>query len=319
MVSEFPTIADFGGEVKFIRRYLNDKEQEWSVFNPSVMLSNEGEYWLAFRSSNYVIMSNGQPIATVEAKIRNRLFLCRLKEDWDLEESTLTEIDIRKVRSTARRGLEDPRLFWDGSNYCISTTYLEIDYQVARISKMALKSLEDPESVNFEILPSPRGQIEKNWMPIHKINEASDSDTDFIYNGYSVIKDKEWVLVDEPRSKTIKFRGGTQLLPLGDGTSICLIHQTYFRISPNSMNSVTFAPIQSMRQYTHRFVRYDSNYKIISYSDQFLFVKEGIEFASGIAPTDNGYVISFGRSDVAYYIATISREDALKTLRNTVV
>lgn len=316
---EFPTIAEFGGEAKFIRRYLNDKEQEWSIFNPSVMLSNEGEYWLAFRSSNYVIMSNGQPIATVEAKIRNRLFICRLKDNWDLDESTLTEIDIRKTRPTARRGIEDPRLFWDGSNYCISTTYLEIDYPIARVSKMSLKSLENPESVHFEILPSPRGQIEKNWMPIHKIEEASGSDTDFIYNGYSVIKDKEWILVDEPRNETIKFRGGTQLLPLGDGTSICLIHQTYFRISPLSMNSATFAPIQSMRQYTHRFVRYDSDYKIISYSDQFVFVKEGIEFASGIAPTDNGYVISFGRSDVAYYIATINREDALKTLRNTVV
>jgi hypothetical protein len=81
-------------------------------------------------------------------------------------------------------------------------------------------------------------------------------------------------------------------------------------------NPVTFSSTTKIRNYSHRFVRYNKDLKPIQCSDSFIFVKEGIEFASGIAPTKNGFVISLGRSDLAAYISTISKENLLATLKD---
>ena len=308
-------ISDFGGEVRFIRRYLSDEEKAWSVFNPSIMLSNEEEYWLAFRSSNYILISDERPALTAESKIRNRMFIARLNPDWDLEETTLKEIDIKTIRPEAKRGIEDPRLFWDGNGYCISSTYVELDQPVPRISTAKLKSLEDPEVTLFDIKYSPMNQIEKNWMPIHKTQHQSKTSVEFIYDSNSVIDSGIHRVTEDFDEDTSKFRGGTQLIPLGDGTSICLIHQTYYYRLPGT-DPTTFSPRRTSRKYKHRFVQYDKNYRIIAYSDPFVFVDEGIEFAAGIAPYKDGFVISFGRSDVSYYIATISKNNLVDSLRS---
>jgi hypothetical protein len=80
------------------------------------------------------------------------------------------------------------------------------------------------------------------------------------------------------------------------------------------MNPSTFAPYQSIRHYTHRFVKYNQNYEITHASPKFVFVDNGIEFAAGLTEKDKQYVISLGRSDIATFIATIDKQKVLDML-----
>lgn len=306
MTETYPTFEDLGGSNLLVRTSPDGEKSPWTAFNPSIMLSNEGEYWMAFRSSNYVIMSNGTPSLTTGQKIRNKLYLVRLNpEDWSFDESTLKEIDLTQLRDDIKRNVEDPRLFWDGKNYCISATFLELTVPVARVCKINLKSLISAEATSIEIYPSPKGSIEKNWMPI--------SGTElFIYKPENLVKDGKLQNINAPKISRL-FRGGTQVLPFNEKSSIGIIHELYYKIYP-VMNPITFAPYQSIRHYTHRFVKYNEKYEITHVTPKFVFIKEGIEFAAGIAEKQSTYVISFGRSDRALFIATIDKEKVFSML-----
>lgn len=317
-MADYPTITDLGGEITQVRRFIDPNNKGWSAFNPSIMRSNEGEYWLAVRSSNYAILTSGSPVLTVENKIRNKLYLVRLDQDtWQFDESTLKEVDISGLRSGIVRNIEDPRLFWDGQNYCISATFLERDCPSPRVCKVTLKSLESAEAIKLEIYPSFTGKMEKNWMPIHRVGSQKDSKVDFIYKSDFVFSSGEFLPIPAPKVAN-QFRGGTQVIPVGDGTSICLIHELYYKTYP-IMNQITFAPYQSFRHYTHRFVLFNNDFEIVKVSKSFVFAKEGIEFAAGIAEHSDNYVISFARSDLASFVVTINKKTALELLEDAYV
>lgn len=305
------SLVDLGAKVFLVRRYAVVNNSNWSAFNPSIIKDDNGDYWIAFRSSNYTFTENRITVRlTTGNRVRNRIFLAKLNKDdyWSIDETTLVEVSTKNIKPDAIRGLEDPRLFVDeDSNYCISATYLEKDSPIARIAKIKIKSLEDPVVLSLDIYPSPRNQVEKNWMPVMWTNS-------FIYDYCSAIVDGELVEHDV-NEKYKEFRGGTQVIPLGDGTGIGLIHEVYM-VTVHGANPITFASTTNIRNYSHRFVRYDKNLKPIQCSDSFIFYREGIEFASGIAETEDGYVISFGRSDLASYVATISKEKALSLLKD---
>jgi hypothetical protein len=310
-MSKTPTFEELGGTTSLIRKTVSPELSKWTAFNPSIMLSNEGEYWMAVRSSNYVLLTNGSPVLTTEAKIRNKMFLVRLKEgSWEFDEDTLKEIDITGLRSGVKRNIEDPRLFWDGTNYCISATFLEIDCPTARVCKVTLESLESAKPINLEIYPSPTGRIEKNWMPIHKVGSQKDLDLDFLYSPEVTFTKGTFKQINAPKISK-PFRGGTQIIPVDKETSIGIIHELYYK-KAGYMNSTTFAPVQSHRLYCHRFVLYSKNLEILKISPKFVFISEGIEFASGITEHKDEYVISLGRSDRATVIATISKQKVME-------
>lgn len=305
-MADYPTITELGGDVCLIRRNVDPSDRAWSAFNSSIMLSNEGEYWLAFRSSNYVIMSNGTPSLTTGQKIRNKLYLVRLNQkDWSFDEETLKEVDISRLRDDIKRNVEDPRLFWDGQNYCISATFLELTVPVARVCKITLESLESAKAHSVEIFPSPKGTIEKNWMPIMGTQS-------FIYKPDTLIKNGQIENISAPKISRL-FRGGSQIIPFDEKSSIGVIHELYYKIHP-MMNPSTFAPYQSIRHYTHRFVKYNKNYEITHISPKFVFVDNGIEFAAGLTEKEGKYVVSLGRSDIATFLATIDKEKVIDLL-----
>lgn len=270
------------------------------------MLSNEGEYWMAVRSSNYVLMSNGHASLTAEQKIRNKLYLVKLiPETWEFDDTTLKEIDTTSLRDDIKRNVEDPRLFWDGENYCITTTFVEITLPIPRICKITLDSLENAKPLSLEIFDSPTNNVEKNWMPIANTK-------DFIYKSNGIIKNGKLNEIKSPEVSNL-FRGGTQIIRIDEKSSIGLIHQLHYKIYA-AMSPSTFGALQSIRQYTHRFVKYNNNYEITHISPRFLFLGNGIEFAAGITEYKDDYVISLGRSDIATVMATISKENVFKML-----
>lgn len=311
-----PSLSDLGADAFLLRRYAAQGSDVWSAFNPSIAQDESGVYWVVFRASNYFFSREDTIGLTIGSKIRNRMFIGRLDPITMLfDETSIKEVDTKRLRSDIERGIEDARLFFDGKNWCLSATFLEHTVPVARICKIILKSLEHPEVLKIDILPAPdEKRVEKNWMPIHKVGLSSKVKTDFMYDATTTFAKGTFnKLSDDPRFTT--FRGGTQVLPLGDGTSICLIHETYTK-TIKRFSSVTFTNQRKVRKYAHRFVRLNQKYEIIQMSEQFVLVKEGIEFASGIAPYKDGFVISFGRQDVASYLATIDLGHLLLTLKD---
>jgi len=318
--SNFPTLAELGGEVIFQRRYAEPPNEDWSSFNSSIMLSNEGEYWLAFRSSNYYFLSDSGTTKFTDtsingAMITNKLFLVKLNKDtWQFEEETLKQVDTKSLKPHIKRDVEDPRLYWDGYNYCISATILEKGFRTAKVCKIVLDSLENPRVLSLSVLqPLSQSIPEKNWMPIDK--SLVDTKIDFVHSSHALISGSEFIQ-KEKHSITKSFRGGSQVIPFDENTNIAVIHEAehYFI---NKFNPISFGTKVKVLKYSHRFVLMDKEYNIIKISDKFVFTdKNGFDFAAGIAPTDNGYVISFGRSDVACYVATISKENIEKTLKD---
>ena len=304
------TFADMGGEAFLLRRYANENDKNWSAFNPSVQRDFNGDYWIVFRSSNYYFTPNRDILFFTENAIRNRMFLAKLDPyDWSIDESTLKELDILSFKPNLRRGIEDARLFWDGSYWCISTTMLEKDMPLARICVGRLKSLEDPVIIEHKVMPaSSPNAIEKNWMPVHKVDSLKTNSIDFMYSSKKLVSGNKFVDIENQPQLGDAFRGGSQILPLTKKTSIALIHETDYIIK-NGYFSTTFSSTRSMKFYFHRFIVLDEKFQIKQYTERFVFTKPGIEFACGLAPTEGGFLVSFGRSDVATYLGLISKHD----------
>lgn len=311
----FPTISELGGKVIFQKRYVNSDDKIWSSFNSSVMLSNEGEYWLAFRSSNYYFVQEHDFLCfddpTHNTKVLNKLFLVKLNKDtWQFEEETLKQINTKVVAPYIKRDVEDPRLFWDGSSYCISATILEEGFKTAKVCKIVLESLENPKVNSLEVI-NPLDEIipEKNWMPVNNSN-------DFIHSSNVLFSKNKFTRLNSEHPVTKSFRGGSQVIPFDDKTNIAVIHEPE-HFYENRFHPYTMKNEVKVLKYSHRFVLMDDKYNIIKVSDKFVLTdKQGFDFVAGMAPTDNGYVISFGRSDVACYVATISKENIEKTLKD---
>lgn len=311
-----PTLSQLGGETFLLRRYAIAGSDIWSAFNPSIQQDEKGSYWVVFRASNYFFSREDSLGLTIGSKIRNRMFLGRLDPiTLLLQEDSIKEIETKHLRQDITRGIEDARLFFDGKNWCLSATFLEKTVPIARICKMTLKSLEDPKVLSIEILPVPdETRVEKNWMPIHKVDKLAKSKTDFMYNLNTLFTKGQFKTISDNENVT-KFRGGSQIIPVGDGTNIGIIHEVYAK-PMQGFSSSTFSSGRLIRKYSHRFIRLDSDLKIIQASDPFLLVAEGVEFAAGIAPYQDGFIISFGRQDIASYLATIDLGHLLLTLKD---
>lgn len=270
---------------------------------------------MAFRSSNYQFTSDYRTILTYGNKVLNKIFIGRLDpKTWMFDESSIKELDLSKFRPFYR-GIEDPRLFWNGKNYCISATILEPDIPIARICVVTLDSLESLTPINFKVLPEfQKDRVEKNWMPIHKVGKYSKTKIDFIYSPTTLVS-KDSFLPIELCQTLNTIRGGSQVVSLEDSTGIAVVHEAKI-VHKSGMSPVSFASSYPIRQYVHRFVRFDDKFRIFQMSDPFVFVGEGIEFAAGLALIDDNIVISFGRSDVMCYIATIGLGQALVRMKD---
>lgn len=314
---ELQSFSHLGGEVSHLRKYAVKGSSLWSCFNPSIQRDSNGDYWVAFRSSNYYFMHDRSVGLTFGSRVKNRLFLGKLNPITMLfEESTLKEIDTSRLNLEIKRGLEDPRLFFNGKHWSISCTVLEPEVPIAKIAVIQLKSLDDPEITSFEVLPSPdSSRIEKNWMPIHKTGKLAKSKIDFIYDSSTVISKGEFKPVTLKQG-TEKFRGGSQVISIGDGTNLAIIHETQDDIK-EVFSSNTFSKAKrNFRTYNHRFVRYNEDMEIIQISEPFYFIEKGIEFAAGLSQTNDGFAISFAIRDAESYIATIDLGHALLALRD---
>lgn len=310
------SLSNSGVNVHQIKRYAEIDSTWWSAFNPSIQTDHDGNLWVAFRSSNYYFTDDYGTNLTVGNKVKNRMFIGRLDPTTLLFESnTLKEIDMQAINSGLVRGLEDPRLFYDGKDWCISATILEVFVPIAKICVIRLKSLEDPEIKSLDILLNlDPDRVEKNWMPIHKVGHAANTHFDFMYDSHTLTsKNKFTYLPENPLTRT--FRGGSQIIPLDDGTNLAVIHEAREELIQTKRVTVMFTVSKRVRNYTHRFVLLDNEYNITHASDSFVFIENGIEFAAGIAQKESKIIVSFGKNDISAHLAVMDKSNIIRLLK----
>lgn len=302
--------------------FLEDHRPEWRTAQGEE-LSGPDSYetpgeWQA--SAKLLALWNGVP------QYRNRMFLGKL-DARKLTVGSLHEVDLSQSESAApvpiTRGLEDGRIYDDGESLRISAVaYEKTHIPCARICSVQLHvpSLDKAYTTGFDLFDSPKGSaaVEKNWMPVEKgmIPAGSESfsrpEFDYIYESgktYTIATRS----VDEVGGFVVPVRGGSQLIPLDDGTFIAVVHET---VTNEHMRfpSLTRSPLMR-RRYAHRFVQYSDKGQVLQVTDRFNFLNKSIEFASGLARYGDRLLVTFGALDSSAHICSVSLDDVLAALR----
>lgn len=292
---------------KFARIDIEPAAAGWSLFNPSVVAFKD-RLVVNVRSSNYRIVG-GRYVMPDEDKgvIRTENLLLEYFASLDVAASPV------RLQATYDRseypvdGLEDVRLNVVGDGLVASATVRNVAGQdgTCRIGVCGVSGGTGRVS-DLRVHPTPDGQHEKNWMPVHGRAE-------WVYacsrNGHTcrvAEADGQWQVTVGAKSPAVArgFRGGSQAIPLGDGKWLALVHEVAHEAS-------------GARIYEHRFVQFDetAGWSIDAVSPAFAFREtRTIEFAAGLAEIGDTFVASFGVRDAEAWLCAMPRAEVLGLL-----
>jgi len=289
---------------RFRRFDVESADEGWSMFNPTI-IAHDGGYLAIVRSSNYRIV-DGRYVMPPEdsGKIRTSNILVQLDSALAVASPPSGMPDpIYPKSDYPVHGFEDCRLNAIGGDLAVSATVRNWAGRdgTCRIATATLlpymANLIDPAMIDEPI----KGRNEKNWMPIGGTSA-------FLYSCWddgrvaTVWRDGwKWVIDHHAESPAIArgWRGGSQLVDLGDGRWIALVHEV--------------ADDTSGRIYEHRFVLFDDEgWRIIGWSPAFAFrERRAIEFAAGLARRGGQLVATFGVRDAEAWMAEMSLAEVL--------
>jgi len=312
--SEYTTVRQLGGSIVDLLRLVVPDDLKWGATNPSIGYYPRKGYVVAFRSSNYIISSDGQYLPnTPDNQFHSRLWFAELTKD--LKVKNLREIDISSVEGWSfDRGLEDPKIFYrDGQLY---VTCVMMEKTVTPVARMAVAKLDVKKNRLTEIVKFPgvdEKRPEKNWMvPLYEKSPHFD----WVYGPNATVTGStlsSW-MIDSPQTSAL--RGNTNLLPWGGGGNyLAVMHRTFVDQSRIWDARVFGSKEAYLRNYVHYFVEFDSRGMIVAMSRGFQFHKPGVEFCAGLVERGDDLLISFGREDVSSHIAILSKAIVLKSLQ----
>ena len=283
------------------------------LMNPSVFMDKD-QIIINIRHVNYTLFHSEEkkfhhywgPLQYIhpenDCTLRTTNFFGELTNDLDL-------INVRKIDTSTFDvdplwefiGLEDVRLFkWDNKLY---GSGVRRDTTTNGVGRMELSEYQvTPDSVK-EVsrwrIPGPGANntyCEKNWMPIldkpyHYIKWSNPTE---------VVKidpiEKTCVTVHLEEQKYIEglcdFRGGSQVISW-NGYYLAVIHEV--RLFNSELG-------RKDGKYYHRFVLWDQDFNISSFSELFDFMGGDIEFCCGLGFKNNEFYVSFGFQDNAAFI-----------------
>jgi hypothetical protein len=313
----YPLFSSFGGSVKKVRRLIDPEVQTWSATNPSIAYSSEGGLVMAIRSSNYVLdPRTAEYTVTTGDKIKNKVYFCELNSDLGIENLReikfdsipLADEDLRVVR-----GAEDAKLFWRNGAWHFTAVMKEpYGIPIPRMAKFIIKN----DVAHFldlnGFINEDNKKAEKNWMSPYNENPNFD----YVYGPDKIVKDRELITVRDINEETSGLRGGSNLWDLGDETYLAIVHKTYIK-KTEYFSSRRFGVVQAeIRNYEHRFARYDNQGRLFQLSPPFQFIGPGVEFAAGLVVLGEQVVVSFGKNDMASYLASIELSTTMSILRD---
>jgi hypothetical protein len=246
--------------------------------------------------------------------------LCKMNPETLLVEKQAridtSQFDIPPVWSF--HGLEDCRLAkWDNKLYAIGVRrdvktdgegrmqYQEIEYSFEGkpyAKEVSRSRIEPPFKA-----PS---YCEKNWMPIldHEHQFVKWTNLTEIVKANPETKSSDQVLVGKKFIPIgVDLRGGSQVIKWGDGW-LALTHE--------------YKPVHGNNEFGHkdayyfsRFVYWDSEWNIVSTSENFSFLDGRIEFVTGMDHLNDDFVlITFGFCDCSAYIVKMPKTQIQKML-----
>jgi hypothetical protein len=344
-----PTVSEMlGGKIAQLARFCD--EPIWTAFNPSVCYTEEHGYLVLLRSTNGGLKDHrpewNRPIGEEltspdtyntpseyyvdvfvdgtygsEKLYRNRMFIANLNPTT-LKLSKIREVDLSEVYATVpypvTYGIEDGRIYNAQDGLRISATFY--DPKNSPITKICSLKLDltgkTPKATSLDIFDSPKGPDinEKNWMPVDRLSLYNSDDITFDYWYRSTelynIESKEIINVGGP---DLPISGSSQLVGLENGTMLGIIHQKDL-VQKMRFIQIT-KPTVHRRCYSHRFVQFDEQGRVLKVTDKFNFLNKSIEFASGIAIHENNVLVTFGALDSSAHIASVPLKNILSSLR----
>ena len=297
--------------IPYLSYYAIDlKLSESNVYplNPSLLfLANKNSYLVNCRSVNYLLTESGSRIFHPNNITITRNFLLLMNKDFTIiNNQEIIDKESRVFFEKHCQGYEDIRLFewsvngFNGSFWFTATTW---DTHLENIAKITLCHLNENKIDYIKVLNGPDSKKhEKNWLPL-VINQQLH----IIYSFSPLIILK----VNHKTGETTKifekefdkdysyFRGGTTAIKMKlekDGY-FCFIHEVVDL---------------SHRYYLTRGVWLSSDFTDIKITLPFYFIERGIEFASGLAQTNNDeLVVGVGVNDRKAFLFRI----AVKTIK----
>lgn len=284
-----------------------------SLSNPSVYKSKSGELLLNLRNLNYVLYhsENGVfehswgPLCYLHKENDLRLvtdnILCRLDDNFNITSSVIVDTTLLDVDPLWEFvGLEDGRLVeWGGKLYLSGVRRDTTTNGQGRmeLSELVTKKGKVLEKSRIRV-PAPgadNSYCEKNWMPVldREYTYVKWTNPTEVVEADPVTGTCKTVFLSDPASfNTADLRGGSQVLTIG-GRYVAIVHEVnLFNSEAGRKNAV----------YTHRFVVWDSDFKLIEVSDSFSFMGAKIEFCCGMAEFGDHLLVSFGFQDNAAFL-----------------
>ena len=312
-----------GGEIKPLI-IPAEHTQGLGLMNPSVYIHN-GKIIGNLRHVNYTFYHSEAklfqhpygPLTYLhpEDDLYLRTWNWYLEFDEDLNITRYTKTDTSKFDTYEPLwdfvGLEDARVFeWEGKLYQSgvrrdTTTNGQGRMELCEI-KVTPKTVKEVSRVRIEPPNDPDSYCEKNWMPIldkpfHYIKWTNPTEVVKVNpktgTSKTVARGKQGEL---PRD----IRGGSQVITLEDGY-LALTHEVWLFNSETGRKDAI---------YYHRFIKWDKNWNIVRYSDDFHFLDAQVEFSVGMAEYRDFYLITFGFQDNGAFILKAPKDVVLNSL-----
>lgn len=343
------TFQDMGGTSRNLLRFAEKDDKLWSAFNPSICRNPDGQLAMVFRSSNYLLGDMQLYTSlTTGYDIHNKVYFCELEVSSDSKAELIIksppqllifnpiEISTDNIKNYKhyKRGVEDCRLLWRDGAWHLLGVVLEAHVPVARQGLFQVDLASKTAETCGIYASVEESRVEKNWGALAV---GTTDQFDFIYSpdvvahvvdglGETNINKPpttSHIELSQVESKLIKLnknllalRGGTQLIEWDGGKSYLAVNHITRKTPQIRFNSRTFCvETVELRDYTHVFVKYALDGRILAVSDEFTFGGALVEFAAGLAELDGTVYISYGRNDLSSHVASLPVEQVNASLR----
>ncbi|MEP7273561.1 MAG: glycosyltransferase [Acidobacteriota bacterium] len=275
----------------------------YAAMNPSICMI-DGDRIGIVRTVNYEVSEHGYyPTIDGTGIIKTRNYVVRFDKAWrSIEAWPMEDVTGEAKTNYPVEGFEDCRLFRCGNTWHCSAVVRDVEGGDGRCEQALLTLDAHWRVTSLDVMRDyEHDKHQKNWMPVVS---ADVSVPTWLYHVHPtvVIERRDGRTTETRRHQSpsglIDARGGSQLLPFLDGW-ICLIHE------------VAWMP---RRIYLHRFVRFDSEFRVSGLTEPFYLLNKGIEFAAGLAREGDRFVVSFGVHDSSAHLAFLDVEKVLARL-----
>lgn len=282
----------------------------YNPMNPSIVKTEDG-FDVICRTVNYMQI-NAQYFKSLDwldssEQLNTRNFF--VKYDRDLNYLTQQEIveNLSRARVKTRNvyGLEDCRLFhWNQENWFSCTSLDTNPSGQPQISVCKLKKNNPLTDLIIEVeklipLPGPDlTKCEKNWLPFIKDNELHmiySFDPFLIYKPELDVNNgiflRNSILYHTHSHDFSRFSGSAPPIKFDKGY-LTLVHESVY---------------EDRRIYMHRFVYFDSQFRIVKVSKPFMFLHKGIEYCCGMSLDHNhtNLIMTIGLEDREAYFGIV--------------